>query len=302
MTDPRTSASPDPEQSGGAVSSGGGPVSAHLDLDALADALVGELDDDAHLRGCADCTARLRELEAAEGDVRAALAGLPAPELPDALASRWQDALRRTADHDDLPSSTVVPLRRPRRAWPASVAASLVLVLAGAWGWTVLGDVGRGDSESASTAAGGGSADRSEDTAGATSDAADELSVAAAPVPRSATGLDYADPVSRSAAVAQLLADGTAGTEPRTEAALPLSTARADGLDRLRDPEALAACLAAVGAAPLAVDDARFGDEPALSVLQATPDPDVLLLTVVGAGCSSDDPEVLLTTSVPRPG
>jgi hypothetical protein len=66
----------------------------HLSLDALADLLAGEGGeaDVAHLAGCAGCSGRLDELAAAEVEVAAVLASLPAPPVPDGLAARLQSA------------------------------------------------------------------------------------------------------------------------------------------------------------------------------------------------------------------
>lgn len=72
-------------------------MTTHLDLDALADLLVGEGSqrDVAHLEGCPTCSAQLGALDEAQAPVRAALATLPAPRLPDGFAERLDEALRR---------------------------------------------------------------------------------------------------------------------------------------------------------------------------------------------------------------
>lgn len=108
-------------------------MSEHLDLDTLADHLVGEGGGDAHLSTCPACQDRLAELSAAQVTVSASLAALPPPPLPPDLAERIAAAI--AAEPGPAPSArsaTVTPLagRRPasRRAWPLSVAAAVILV------------------------------------------------------------------------------------------------------------------------------------------------------------------------------
>ena len=78
-------------------------------------------------------------------------------------------------------------------------------------------------------------------------------------------------------------------------------------LQRLRDPVAREQCLVALrgdggpGADPLALDLATYRGSPALAVVQPAADPARLVLTVVGPGCSTADPDVLLRTTVDRP-
>jgi len=88
-------------------------VTGHLDLDALADLLAGEGDDAQvdHLAGCPACSAELVELEQASAQVAAALAALPAPEVPEGLAARLDAALR--AERRDRPGGDPVPGLRP---------------------------------------------------------------------------------------------------------------------------------------------------------------------------------------------
>jgi hypothetical protein len=79
----------------------------------------------------------------------------------------------------------------------------------------------------------------------------------------------------------------------------------ADPLARLRDPAALAACLAAVtaqeGAQPLAVDEGTVRGAPALAVVLPDADPGFVQVHVVGPACSAADPATLLRTRVARP-
>lgn len=90
-------------------------MSAHVDLDGLADLLVGEgADADAeHLAGCAACSDELLALEQAQDPVRAALAGLPQPQPPAGFADRLDTALRAAG-----------PSAAPASRSPASTAAA----------------------------------------------------------------------------------------------------------------------------------------------------------------------------------
>jgi hypothetical protein len=185
----------------------------HLDLDALADVLAGERDDDAHLRACRPCADRLAELAAADASVTAALAALPPPPLPDELSARLTRALQQEW-HADV--ATVRPLRQRAAGWLPSVAASVALVLAGAVGWSLLGQAGPESAETASDAGGGGGAE-SEAAQEAAPDAAAGLAAPAA------AATDWADAAARPAALSRLLATTADSSAPT---ALPL----ADGL------------------------------------------------------------------------
>ena len=286
----------------------------HLDLDALADALAGERDDDPHLRTCPSCADRLAELAAAEVAVVASLATLPEPPLPDGLAERLAAAVKA----EGASSARVVPLRRRSPpSWLPAVAASLVVVLGGGVGLTLLRGATTGGEDAATSAAGGGV------ESGSTSpDSADTASL----VP-TASGADYADPAQRSAVLPRVLA-GTAplADRPAPQASRPEASRSEDqdapalptpaltgtrplsgALERLRDPQALADCVAALtpadatGSAVLALDHGSYRGSPALAVVQPDRDPDRLLLTVVDPGCSAADPRTLLQVRVDRP-
>jgi hypothetical protein len=254
----------------------------HLGLDALADVLAGGRDD-AHLRSCLPCTDRLAELAAADASVTAALGALPPPPLPDGLSERLAQALR---DERRREQDVVRPLRRRRAAWLPTAAASAALVLAGAVGYALLDPSGTASQEVSTSAAGG-----AQDEGSSLPESAAGLAV-----PRLGTGTDWADEAVRPAAVSRLLdpADPFAGSS----SAVPSG----DRLDRLRDPAALAACLANLpggGAEVLAVDYAQYAGAPAVAVVQ--PDAaDRVRLTVVGSGCSAADPELLTSTTLPR--
>ncbi len=304
-------------------------MSEHLDLDALADHLVGEGNGTEHLSTCAACHDRLAALSAAQLTVSASLAALPPPPLPPELASRITAALaaeRSPAPSQPAPaepapassarSATVTPLaaRRPapRRTWPLSVAAAVVLVSGAGLGYTLLADAGNDRAEQAT--------------------AADSAAGAAAPqvaLPRSASGIDYADPGSVTTGLPSVLdgsaqrdaqsgtADAQRGAPPGPlpsgstlsipGASGPEAALAADPLARLRDPAALASCLLALlppedpDVRPLALDYARFGPTPALAVVLPDPDPAKVSVFVVGPGCTKDNDATLQFIRLARP-
>ncbi len=282
---------------------GTGPL--HLDLDQLADALAGEAEPDstAHLASCSSCTSRLRELEAAEAGVTAALRTLPPPALPEGLAERLTAAL---AAEPGLRSSTAgagvtaLPERRPSRRLLPAAAATVLALSAGALGYSVVTG-----------------SQSSEDSGSADSEAA-----AAAPaVPTSASGADYADAAAVSGVLPGVLAGqadalrsmdsaaGAAATAPsapseeaRTttmQAPAPAAATVGDPLGRLRTPEGLADCLSAVlppeepGLQPRALDYATYQGQPALAVLLPDPDPAKVSVYVVGPECAAADARLL---------
>ena len=290
-------------------------TSPHLDLDALADALadVAEQDDARHLAACPSCTSRLAELRAAESRVVATLAALPAPPVPADLAARLTAAL---AAEPPLAAPvrpavvTALPAQRSRRrAWLPAVAAGALLVTAGGLGLSLLGGPGglAGGNDSADTAA-------SAQSGGAGGTVA---------LVQSSSGTDYADPE----AVSAVLPDVLAGTAPpdalsaaRTEgqpapaaAGVPGgestqdSAGAPDPLARLRTPEGLEDCLAALlppdepDARPLALDYATYSGQPALAVVLPDPDPAQLSVFVVGAGCSRANDGLLYFVRVAKP-
>lgn len=321
-------------------------MSGHLDLDRLADLLAGEGSDAdvAHVGDCAGCAGRLDELAAAEVHVAAVLAALPPPELPAGLADRLTAALAAepalppsteqpewSTGADGAATRTVTPFpragaargRSPRR-WAPVAAAAALLVAAGTLGGGVLLAQRSGDDADTSTAASG-------DAGGG---AGEDLF---AGVPRNSTGRDYAAEGVLAATLPQLLEGGAApetstasdraaapGGDPApaeapvedadlapaetlAEARTESRSATATGLDRLREPQALASCLAAVlppeeDVLPLAVDYAVYGAEPALVVvLPATRAPDKVDVYVVGAGCRQGDDQTRFFARLDRP-
>lgn len=276
----------------------------HLGLDALADVLAGE-HDDAHLRSCGPCRDRLAELVAADAPVRAALGALPAPPLPEGLAARLAAALEDEQRQEDRreqergqQGAPVRPLRRRAPSWLPAVAASAVLVLAGAVGWSVLGLSGQGSQDAATSAAGGGSGttEESRESGSTAADTAAPEAATGRALPRADTPTDWADEAARPAALARLLEQADASG---TSAAAPPD----DALARLRDPAALAQCVAALPGGSgdvLAVDYAQYAGVPAVAVVQPQGTGSVTV-TVVAGSCSAEDPAVLSTALLPRP-
>jgi hypothetical protein len=86
-----------------------------------------------------------------------------------------------------------------------------------------------------------------------------------------------------------------------------LQDSAVDPLARLRAPEGLADCLAALlppeepDVQPLALDYAGYAGQPALAVGLPDPDPAQLSIFVVGAGCSRANDSTLYFVRVPRP-
>ena len=296
----------------------------HLDLDGLADHLAGEVDASRHLATCSGCTARLSELAGADHLVLAALRSLTDPPLPADVADRLSTALAaeppltgeppsngESASATTLPATTptaareatVVTLddRRRRRAWVPAAAAGLVLAVGGLIGYAVVtGGLGSVDSSTVAS----GAADEAAESGGR------------AGFPTVASGLDYADAVAVTAALPTVL-DGTADagrlgaapppTAPDPAAAQPPAGSTVDPLARLRDPVALAECLAAVldpahpAVQPLALDYAAYQGRPALAVFLPDPDPGRLSVFLVGPACSRADGDVRFFTRVVRP-
>lgn len=258
----------------------------HVSLDDLADLHAGEAAPEvsAHVAACADCSARLAELDAALPRVAADLAGLPVPEVPADVAARL-DALRPPP----AATSTVVPLDAApsrRTSWlPAlgGVAAAAVLVTGG-----VL---------VAQNAGGGGASADKGSTAGAK---APEL-------PTSASGNDYRkDGKALAAALPALLGGSPRAETLATGDAKAAAPAALDPLDRLRQQDALAACLAGLSDPtstdlPLALDYAAFEGKPALVVVLPTGKTDKVDVFVVGPECDQTDQHLLFYTRLTKP-
>jgi hypothetical protein len=265
----------------------------HLDLDALADLLVGAgtAGQAEHLRSCHTCTQHLADLDLAQAPVTEALSALPAPEVPAALAARLAAATAPRA----AASVVVLPLapHRHRLAAAAGIAAAVVLV----GGVALLAQAHRG---AAPTSA---------------------LSAArpAPPVPRVATGTAYRA-ATFAAQLAPLLsgpavADSTrtaTGSTPGAQAAPQAGAGRPAGhgvspeLAALQGTPALAACLSALTPAnepglPLVVDYASYAGRPALIVALPSTRPGKVDVFVVGPRCAAADPDVRYFTRLARP-
>lgn len=292
-------------------------MSAHLDLDALADLLAGEgtEPDVAHVSGCPACSAALVDLDAAVVPVAAALAALPAPPVPDDLDARIHAALVAAGELDPAPlagrggpagatgdapartgSRTVVDLPRRPRAAPAwllrsAAAAAAVLVLGS--GALLVSRVGGGSSDdSASTAAGSAGSASSEATAPLSSAFVPGAGAEDVGVPASSSGADYAPAGALEAALPAVLRGGAPSQRPVDPS-----------LARLRDRAELEACVAALpsSAGLLAVDAGTYAGAPALLAVLSGPTPATLEVYVVGASCRAGAADVLATRRLPRP-
>lgn len=267
----------------------------HPSLDELADLAAGLPVDsavDAHVAGCAECTADLGQLE----QVSTALGALPPAPIPADVAARIDAALAAERGALRAPT-TVVPLQQPRRwtvpSWAAAAAAAVVLFGGGA---LLVSNLGDGAAKSTS---GGGST-----VAG---------SLNKREVVRS-TGLDYRAATLANqlpALLGQVAADrvGSGSESSGAGAPAPVEAPRtatksfgttgqtlsgqataAEQLAALKAPSALASCLVrALGAdvgEPLAVDLAQFNGEPAVLVaLPALGRADKVDIYVLEPGC-----------------
>jgi hypothetical protein len=275
-------------------------MSEHLDLDALADVLAGEASPD-HLGGCALCQAALVELEASLSPVATTLAGLVVPDPPSDLPARLEAALakERRAAESAHGATTVTPLarlREQRTRWlpgAGAVAAAAALVVGGVVVVQQLG--GSGDANGDKNTSALGAQDR---------------------FTTSSTGNDYSkDGVELRRALPQLLSGqaGQADEAAKTAESNPLTTTTTtvpkgsvDPLAALREPTALASCLASLSESsdpglPLALDYASLAKQPALVVVLPSSKADKVDVFVVGAGCSQADAQVLFFTRLDKP-
>jgi hypothetical protein len=256
------------------------------DIDLLADYAAGVLDGTPEAAAVAERIAAdpaWAELHAAlvraDEAVRADLAALPVPAIPDDVAARLDEALAAEATGT---AAAVVPLRK-RRSWAVAggaVAAGVAVLAAGAIGIQALG--GGNTQQDSPTAA---SAPESRDS-GEQPEKGSTPPKAAAPgtVPETYSGLTSSGTEYRSdtlqAKVAQLVnskaqADASAGK------AVP------GALARLSAPAAFSDCLAALGAdaRPLAVDYARYDGQPAVVVVLPALANGQVDVAVVGPDC-----------------
>lgn len=290
-------------------------MSGHLDLDELADLLAGEAADRQvdHVAHCPVCSVALVELEDAGAQVRAALAALPPPPVPADLAARLEAALREAGpvpeatDGPAPPALRPLPLRdeedddrlRPAARPPAQRDAHrrrpVLLGAAAAAAAVALGGA-------ALTATLPGGTDAQPAAAGA-SGPQQESAVASPVAPQLASGRSYG-PGTRDLAAALPALLQPAAPARTAPGALPGSAADDDGLGRLREPAALAACLAALPdtpGEPLALDYASYDGRPALVVVRPAADPALVEVAVVGPECRAGAPDELLRTTLPHP-
>jgi hypothetical protein len=297
----------------------------HLDLDALADALAGEADADAaaHLAGCASCSSRLAELEAADARVVSVLGTLPAPEVPDGLADRLSAAFaaeQPLAPAGSTGTVTALSARAPKRRFLPAAAAAVLVLCGGGLGYSLLSGAGSdsGADEATSQAAGAGDGGLVLNASG--TDYADEAAVAGVleGVLRGAAAAQ-ADGALRAEAAPGSESDpatgtgGATGTSPGPADAMTMQAPAAasvpvpDPLERLRSPEALQDCLASLASPdepdlePLALDFALYEGQPALAVVLPDPDPAKLSVFVLGPDCTRENEDLLTFFRVDRP-
>jgi hypothetical protein len=268
----------------------------------------------AHVAGCARCAATVEEMAWVRELLRAEARRVPPPPLD--LAARLTaalDAERRAPRGPHRPEADVVPLSRRRAGVPRWLAAAAGLVVLGGVATAATQLLG-GDADVTSAgaardtehaAAGGAEVATSQPEAGTGVAAA-----ALAPVVR--TGQDYTaegldeqvrDLLVAAAAVAPAPRDGAlppalAAPQSRAEP----GTGPSSGPARLAAPDALAGCLAAIGAAdsvPQAVDLATYEGRP-VAVIVLPADRGRSRVWVVDAACGPGD-DGLVTYRVVAP-
>ncbi len=282
----------------------------HLDLDALADLLVGEGNprDVEHLRSCTTCARQLTDLEAAQAPVDASLAALPPLAVPAPLAAQLtagDAATGRTAGSNVLPlaparRATGARRREPRGRPPwravTGIAAAIVLVSGGA-ALLIRSDHHLSASSAKSSGASLARAPEVRRLATGTSYTAATLAIELPSllVPAQAGSVQSGPGPASSRATSQAGAGATpaAGTVPAE-------------LAPLQGTSALAACLSALTPAdqpglPLAVDYARYGGKPALVVVLPSARPGKLDVYVVGPNCTATDADVIYFTRLAQP-
>lgn len=265
----------------------------HLDLDALADVLAGQVSDHTHLDTCASCQARLAELNGSLPLVAASLAAVQPPVEPTELGVRIADAL--TAER--APSGgTIVPLRATSRVrWMpalAGLAAACVLVT----GALLFSQ--RPNSSNNTTAS------RDQGSV-ATSNTGNRYSTEAASYAAALPGLLQGG-AQRTSVTQSFPKGATPAPETATDATLAAPSGGVDPLAALRTTDGLASCLAELSdptdpGFPLALDYAEFNGAPALVVVFATAKPDKVDVFVVGPGCRQGESALLFFIRVAKP-
>ena len=277
----------------------GGPGSAHVALDTLADVEEGIAGTqvvvavETHLQSCSECNERLSRLRT----TRALLTTLPAESMPPTVRERVDTALAQAADER---SRTVVPLAQRRLRWnsPAiagTSAAAAVVILVGALvaGHVIHRNPTRHDTSGAAGAGAARNAAPSFSPAGmkewATGSNYTPASIPSL-IPKIVTGTPSSPLFGAQKSAPGALTGGTVASPA------PTATARAAlTQEQLRDsPQAVLQCATAladgVPTVPVAVDFAKYDGKPAVILALPTPaHPTLLDIWVVRTTCSSSN-------------
>jgi len=261
------------------------------ELDRLADYAAGLLDPGTALRvreridadpAWGEAYAALR---AAQPRLDRTLSGLADPPLPADVADRLSAALAREGSADDprapdAGTGAVVDLAaRRRRRRPAALLGAAAAVLAVVFGGVVV----LSNLTSQSQNSGGTAASRPDAATG--QQLSGGLTIRHTGIDYSPATLPGADPRTPAMGVPAPAKSGVNGA--RTADGGSGDTSAPAGLDRLADPTALQACLAAItqryGGPALIVDYARYQGAPALIVVVAAGE--TRRIVVAGPGC-----------------
>lgn len=259
------------------------------DIDLLADYAAGVLDGTPEGAAVAERIAAdpawaesHAALVRADEAVRADLAALPMPKIPDDIAARLDKALEAEA------TGTVVPLRK-RRSWGVAggaVAAGVAVLAAGALGIQALGG---GDSQRDTTSA--SAPESARDTASQPAGGSARPKAAAPQAPETFSGLTSSGEEYRGGTLREQVArlvNAKARTDASVDKAVP------GPLTRLSAPAAFSDCLAALGAdaRPLAVDYARYDGQPAVIVVLPALENGQVDVAIVGPDCGLRDSDL----------
>jgi hypothetical protein len=275
----------------------------HLDLDVLADVLVGVVQPE-HLSTCVSCQERLEQLSAAQGTVFAALAAVPTPPIPAELIARL-DAALALERAPKVAAATVTPLsaarsrRTPWLAWAGGIAAASALVVGGL-------TLRSGGSSSSSNGALGSAAGLRTNSTGNDYSTKGPLLAQSLPGLLAGTSAKAAAGSAGGAPELNSVPAPAGGTTGGGQAPPATTVLRPDALAALHVPAALAACLAGLtdpgdSTLPLALDYASFDGEPALVVVYPATKPGKVDVFVVGAGCTQADSKLLFFARLARP-
>ncbi|NUS72909.1 MAG: hypothetical protein HOQ05_05825 [Corynebacteriales bacterium] len=234
-----------------------------------------------------------------DDDVQAQLRALPPVEMPPAIAARLQDALRAEVQNRRVPAPRPAPhrvqLRQLRRRTKVGLALTLLAAIFVA-GVGVVGIINAFDSGDEGTVQ---SAKEPTDSSVAeprsSQDALKDAPQNEAAPKESAlfavTGVDYQRETLNSQLDSLLNSSGITLNEVAARVPAELSgLASQPGLDQ---------CLAAVGdPAPIMIDFARYGGQPALVLLSDLPSGEIQV-RVTAANCGADGPNLLDTIVIP---